>query len=128
VTDIAMIKVFSPGSAGVMGNGAGGVISVYTKKGGDKKPDPNIKGLDMTRIAGYNVKREFYSPDYLINPEPESDDIRTTLYWNPNLKAFKGKRTFSIPFYNSDVTHKIRIILEGFNDDGKLIHLEKIVE
>ncbi|HTB26528.1 MAG TPA: hypothetical protein VK711_14235 [Puia sp.] len=128
VSDIAMVKVFSPGSAGGMSNSAGGVISIYTKKGTDKKPDPSIKGLDMVRILGFNVQREFYSPDYLINPEPESDDIRTTLYWNPNLKAGKGIRRISIPFYNSDVTHKFRIILEGFNDDGKLIHLEKIVD
>lgn len=74
------------------------------------------------------MKREFYSPDYLINPEPETNDIRTTLYWNPNLQTNKVKRTISIPFYNSDLTHKIRIILEGFNEDGKLIHLEKIIE
>jgi hypothetical protein len=128
VSDIAMVKVFSPGSAGGMSNSTGGVIAIYTKKGGDKKPDPSIKGLDMVRILGFNVQREFYSPDYLINPEPESDDIRTTLYWNPNLKTGRGNRRISIPFYNSDVTHKFRIILEGFNDDGKLIHLEKIVE
>jgi hypothetical protein len=128
ITDIAMIKVFSPGSAGGMSNSSGGVISIYTKKGADKKPDPNIKGLDMVRLLGYNVQREFYSPDYLINPEPESDDTRTTLYWNPNLKTSRGNRRISIPFYNSDVTHRFRIILEGFNDDGKLIHLEKIVD
>jgi hypothetical protein len=128
VSDIAMVKVFSPGSAGGMSNSSGGVIAIYTKKGSDKKPDPSIKGLDMVRIVGFNLQREFYSPDYLINPEPESDDIRTTLYWNPNLKAGRGNRRISIPFYNSDVTHRFRIILEGFNDDGKLIHLEKVID
>jgi hypothetical protein len=128
VSNIAMVKVFSPGSAGVIGNSTGGIIAVYTKKGSARKPDPSIKGLEMVRMTGYNIKREFYSPDYLINPEPETNDIRTTLYWNPNLQANKVKRTISIPFYNSDVTHKIRIIVEGFNDDGKLIHLEKIIE
>ncbi len=128
VSNIAMVKVFSPGSAGVIGNSTGGIIAIYMKKGSARKPDPTIKGLDMVRMAGYNLKREFYSPDYLINPEPETNDIRTTLYWNPNLQTNKVKRTISIPFYNSDLTHKIRIILEGFNDDGKLIHLEKIIE
>ena len=72
--------------------------------------------------------REFYSPDYLINPEPETDDIRTTLLWYPNLLGGKGKTRFSIPFYNSDVTHQFRIIMEGYNMEGKLIHMEKIVE
>ncbi len=128
VSNIAMVKVFSPGSAGVIGNSTGGIIAIYMKKGSARKPDPTIKGLDMIRMPGYNLKREFYSPDYLINPEPETNDIRTTLYWNPNLQTNKVKRTISIPFYNSDLTHKIRIILEGFNDDGKLIHLEKIIE
>jgi hypothetical protein len=128
VSDIAMVKVFSPGSAMGMSGGAGGVIAVYTKKGQDKKPDPNIKGLELARIPGYNAIREFYSPDYLINPEKETDDIRTTLYWNPNLLGSKGKNRFSIPFYNSDVTHHIRIILEGFNEEGKLIRLEKVID
>lgn len=91
VSQIAMVKVFSPGSATAMSGGSGGVIAVYTKKGSSRPPDPSIKGLEMARIAGYNPVREFYSPDYLIYPEPEADDIRTTLYWNPNLKG--GKET-----------------------------------
>jgi hypothetical protein len=128
VSEIAMIKVFSPGSASGMSDGAGGVIAVYMKRGQDKKPDPSIKGLDMVRIPGYNLAREFYSPDYLINPEPETDDIRTTLFWNPNLKGGKRNHKFTIPFYNSDVTHHFRVILEGYNEEGKLIHLEKMID
>jgi hypothetical protein len=128
VSELAMVKVFSPGSATAMSNSAGGVIAVYTKKGRDKTADPSIKGLEMTRIPGYTAMREFYSPDYLINPEPENDDIRTTLYWNPSMLSSRAKNKFSIPFYNSDVTHHIRVILEGVNTEGKLIHLEKLIE
>jgi len=128
ISELAMVKVFSPGTTSVMGNGAGGVIAVYTKKGRDKTPDPSIKGLEMTRIAGYNLVREFYSPDYLINPEPENDDIRTTLYWNPIIVGGKAIHKISIPFYNSDVTHQIRIIMEGFDEEGKLAHIEKIIK
>jgi hypothetical protein len=128
VSNIAMIKVFAPGAASIMAGSGGGAIAIYTKKGKDKVPDPSIKGLEMARIPGYNPVREFYSPDYLINPEPETDDIRTTLYWNPHVRGEKGKNKFSIPFYNSDVTHRIRVILEGIDEDGKLTHVEKIVE
>ena len=86
IADIAMVKVFSPGSAAGISGGGGGVIAVYTKKGRDKKPDPSIKGLDMAQdYRDIHAIREFYSPDYLINPEPETDDIRTTFYWNPYL-------------------------------------------
>ena len=128
VSDLAMVKVFSPGSAAGIGNSAGGVISVYSKKGGDKPPDPDVKGLDMVRLQGYTPIREFYSPDYLINPEPESDDLRTTLYWTPNLVRGGQKTHFTIPFYNSDLTNRFRVILEGYNTDGKLIHVETVVE
>ena len=53
---------------------AGPAVSLryIQKRGGTRRPDPSIKGLEMTRIAGYNLVREFYSPDYLINPEPET--------------------------------------------------------
>ncbi len=128
MSDIAMVKVFSPGESGVIGGGSGGVIAVYTKKGADRAPDPTLKGLEMARIPGYSPKREFYSPDYLINPEPETDDIRTTLFWNPNLTGNSNKTRFSIPFYNSDLTHSFRIVLEGYTSDGKLVHNETIVE
>jgi len=128
VSEIAMVKVFSPGGASVISGGGGGVIAVYTKRGADRAPDPAIKGLEMARVPGYSIVREFYSPDYLINPEAETDDIRTTLFWNPNLKGNRENTRLSIPFYNSDMTHKFRIILEGYNMDGKLIHAETIVE
>ncbi|HEX3766721.1 MAG TPA: hypothetical protein VHT72_00015, partial [Puia sp.] len=103
-------------------------IAVYTKKGKDRKADPSIKGLEMARIPGYTATREFYSPDYLINPEPESDDIRTTLYWNPYILGSSKEKKFSFTFYNSDVTHHIRIILEGVDENGKLVHLEKTID
>jgi hypothetical protein len=127
IADIAMVKIFSPGE-GIGLDGSGGTISVYTKKGKDAVNNSDFKGLDMVRLIGYSPIREFYSPDYLINPEPENDDSRTTLYWNPNLKGSKGQSKFNIPFYNSDVTHRIRVILEGYDEDGKLVHAEKIIE
>jgi hypothetical protein len=34
----------------------------------------------------------------------------------------------TLPFYNNDVTHSFRIIIEGFNNEGKLTHIEKVVE
>ena len=128
IADVAMVKVFSPGSASGISNSGGGVIAVYTKKGAEKRPDPSIKGLEMARIPGYNPVREFYSPDYLVNPEPETDDIRTTLYWNPYMLGDKKERKFSYVFYNSDMTHHFRIVLEGIDENGKILHLEKLVD
>jgi hypothetical protein len=128
VSDIAMVKVFRPGSGVGFGGGAGGVIAVYTKKGSERPPDPTIKGLDMARLIGYSPVRQFYSPDYLHHPNNEIQDVRTTLYWNPYVLTEKGNSKLSFTFYNNDVTHKLRLILEGFNAEGKLTRVEKIIE
>jgi hypothetical protein len=128
VSDIAMVKIFRPGSGVGFGGGAGGTIAVYTRKGSERRPDPMIKGLDQARIIGYSPVRQFYSPDYLRNPDDQNQDIRTTLYWNPYILTEKGNTKLHFTFYNNDVTHKIRVVLEGFNELGKLTRIEKIIE
>jgi len=130
VSDVAMVKVFRPGSGVGFGGGAGGVIAVYTRKGGDeKRNDANFKGLARATLVGYAVMKEFYVPNYLENnPENEKEDIRTTLYWKPFVLTDKDNRKVSIKFFNNDISKKLRIVLEGVNEDGKLTHIEKIIQ
>ncbi|HEY4111204.1 hypothetical protein [Puia sp.] len=130
VTDIALVKIFPPGSGVGFGGGAGGTIAIYTKKGGDeKRADPNIKGLDRAILIGYSMPKEFYSPNYLENnPRNEAEDLRTTLYWRPFVLTDKDSKRVNIDFFNSDITKKFRVVLEGFNEDGKLTHIEQIVQ
>lgn len=126
MNDVAMIKVFRPPFFGAMGGGAGGAIAIYTKKGGGD--NSNVKGLPLALISGYSVVKEFYSPDYEKNPEPEVKDYRTTLYWNPNLYFDKNTRRATLPFFNNDTGKKIRVTIEGINEAGKLTREEKIIE
>jgi len=128
MTDIAYIKIFRPGEAGVVSGGGGGVISVYTKKGGDVNTSDS-KGLDFVQMAGYSALKEFYSPDYASgSPMNDLDDYRSTLYWNPFVILNKHKKRIKYQFYNSDVTRRFRIVLEGINSDGKLFHVEKEIQ
>jgi hypothetical protein len=130
VTDIAMVKVFRPGSGVGFGGGSGGSIAIYTKRGGDeKRSDPNIKGLDRAILIGYSLPKEFYSPNYLDNnPRNEEEDLRTTLYWKPYVLTDKDNKHVSMDFFNNDITKKFRVVLEGFNEEGKLTHIEQIVQ
>jgi len=49
-----MVKVFRPDLEWDWRR-AGGVIAVYTKKGGDeKRSDANFKGLDRVLLTGYS--------------------------------------------------------------------------
>jgi len=130
VSDIALVKVFPPGSGIGIGGGAGGTIVVYTKKGGDvKQDDAAFKGLDKSRLVGYSPVREFYSPNYAIQtPDNEAVDLRTTLYWNGRMITNKFNRRIEIQFYNNDISKKLRIVLEGINENGKLARIEKIIQ
>jgi hypothetical protein len=130
VSDIAMVKVFRPGAAVGIGGGGGGSIAVYTKKGGDqRKDDPNFKGLDHTLILGYSPVREFYSPNYdLQNAPVEQEDLRSTLYWRPFLLTDRDSKRVDIRFYNNDISKKIRVVLEGINEEGKLCRIEKLLQ
>jgi hypothetical protein len=130
-SDVAYIKVFRPGSGVGFGGGAGGTIAVYTKKGGDEKhiSDANIKGLDRAILIGYSAPKEFYSPNYLENSaQNEKGDLRTTLYWKPYILTDRDSKRVNVDFFNNDITKKIRVVLEGFNEEGKLTHIEQIIQ
>jgi hypothetical protein len=53
-------------------------------------------------------------------------DIRPTLYWNPAIKVKDGRAT--IEFFNDDVARKFRVIIEGIDENGKLLHLDRAIE
>jgi hypothetical protein len=127
VSDIAYIKVFRPPFFGAMGGGAGGAIAIYTKKGGDQPVEPG-KGLDRGTLTGYSLVKEFYSPNYSDPVQEVTADFRSTLYWNPFVFTDGSKQKAKFEFYNNDVTKAIRVVVEGVNEFGKLVRIEKVLQ
>ncbi|MDQ2718679.1 MAG: hypothetical protein M3Z26_02780 [Bacteroidota bacterium] len=127
VSDVAYVKVLRPPFMGGSG-GSGGAISIYTRKGNDRKSEPG-KGLSNNTISGYNNIRQFYSPNYeSANPDNEKKDFRTTLYWNPEVITTPGKSKVILSFYNNDVSKSFRVVIEGMTKDGRLAHVEQVME
>jgi len=129
MSEIAMVKIFDPpffGAGSVSYGGQGGAISVYLKKGNERTL--LVKGLDYITVPGYTAVREFYSPDYSTPDRTDIPDYRSTLYWNPFVVTDKNKHQAVLHFYNNDYTKKMKIIIEGCREDGKLIRIEKILE
>ncbi len=128
VNDIAYVKVFRPPFMGGSGGGSGGAIAIYTRKGNDVKSTPG-KGLNKNSVTGYTLIRQFYSPNYAsFNESDKQRDIRTTLYWNPLVVTTAGKKEISLNFYNNDISSGFRVVIEGMTTDGRLTHLEQVVE
>ena len=127
MADIAYIKVFRPPFMGGF-NGANGAIAIYTRKGGDNKVDKG-PGMPSKTVIGYTAVKEFYSPNYgTIDPRNEAEDVRSTLYWNPTILTSTDNHQLKFTFYNNDVTDAFRVIVEGMSADGRLVHIEKVIE
>lgn len=124
--DVALIKFYDPGFVGAGQSGPGGALAIYTKK--DVAVPGNLDKLDHFEYNGYSIVKEFYSPDYSIPGMANKEDKRTTLFWNPDVFAGPFTDSIQLRFFNSDIGKKIKIVVEGFDVEGKLVHTETIIE
>jgi hypothetical protein len=121
--DIEKIGVLRGTQAILLGSDAvGGAIVITTKKGKYdpyKMPRFNIKTVVP---LGYQKPAEFYSPRYETKEERETGppDLRTTIYWNPNVTvSSSGEATFD--FYSADAPTDYNVMIEGITVDGLII-------
>jgi hypothetical protein len=124
--EIAMIKYYEAGFVGVGSSSPGGAIAVYTTK--QDKPDIPVEKMSHFTSNGYSVTKEFFVPDYSKAELLNLPDKRTTLYWNPNIYTDSDSKTVRVEFFNNDTGKKYRVVVEGFDVQGKLIHLERWIE
>jgi uncharacterized protein YfaS (alpha-2-macroglobulin family) len=70
---------------------------------------------------GYEPIKIFYLPRY-IGPrqsQPNQLDLRSTVYWNPNVNTDKtGSAT--LEYFSPDSQGTYRVTVEGFDKDGNL--------
>ncbi len=127
MSNVAYIQVFRPPFIGAIGGGAGGAIAVYTRKGEDSKSV--VIGLDFTLIPGYTPVKEFYSPNYAEQQQnfPQKD-LRRTVYWKPNILSDGVNKKITVSFYNNDISHTLQLVIEGVSQDGKLIHVSRLLK
>ena len=114
--DIEAIDVLkNPATYAIFGVRAqGGVVNILTRRGGDGSKKIN---QSISKVVGYAVSREFYSPQYAAETTNTRPDHRATLYWNPAVQTdATGKAT--VTFYNSDATTTIRAVAEAISPAG----------
>lgn len=127
ISEIAYVKLIDPFNGEGQWNAT--AIAVYLKKGDDLiDRRPKITDLGMVMVPGYSPVKEFYVPDYSKTNDAIGNDFRTTLLWEPYIFTGKNSTTVPVSFYNNDFSKRVKIVLEGINDEGKLIHVERIVE
>lgn len=101
----------------------GGALVITTKHGNEgtayfTQAQPN--GIMTFPFAGFHKAKAFYVPKYgSPKKDAEQPDMRSTVYWNPNILTDKeGKAT--LEFYNNDSKGAYRVVVEGIDDEGHL--------
>ncbi|MGM1430561.1 TonB-dependent receptor plug domain-containing protein [Sphingobacterium lactis] len=130
--DVQSIEVLrSPEYTAIYGSfGGNGVIIITSKTGRDaiRSPAYNPTGILAITPPGISITKEFYKPSYTTGSTQQfQHDQRTTIHWEPNIITDKqGKAQFD--FYTSDQPGTYRIILEGIDIHGRIVHAIKTIE
>jgi len=124
--DVASIEVLrSIAYTAIYGSeaGPGGLIVITTKRGPDLEAEAMSRpapGIITFLPTGYYKSRVFYSPDY-DDPKNNKDvaDLRTTIFWKPNLITGKDGNT-SFEYFNAGSKGTYRVVVEGIDNDGNI--------
>jgi TonB-dependent SusC/RagA subfamily outer membrane receptor len=125
--DVASVDVFKdPAKAAIFGaEGANGVIAVYTKTG--TGVTSSVGGTLVTNYGGYAIAKEFYQPNYAEKTAENSiSDKRATIFWMPILDI-DGSGNAIIEYYNTDISKRQRIVIEGIDSEGRLARFSQIL-
>lgn len=84
------------------------------------------KNIQRVQLLGHQKPVAFYSPKYETPQQKNIDtpDLRTTIYWNPNIQTNRRGKTF-VEFYTADGNNPYSVVIEGITLKGKLIRSDK---
>ncbi len=127
--NVASVEVFLKDDLGTVNrqNNINGVIVINQKEKPKGQKITKAQLLDMLpknyqltfSPQGYEKERSFYIPKYDVPANLNRKDLRTTVYWNPNVATdATGKANFE--FYNADGKGKYKVVIEGIDDNGEV--------
>ena len=94
-----------------------GAISIILKDDKDIVNNSVYHSVNV-RFSGFSEPRIFYSPKHHTKLESDyKPDLRTTLYWEPNIKVENNKDVL-LNYYNADNPSKVKVIVEGITTGG----------
>lgn len=128
--DVASIEILKGANAAIYGMGAAnGVIVINTKRGEyEPKGEYERRGIISFFPTGYHVVREFYMPDYDVakNLRDKTPDLRTTIYWNGNVRT-DDEGAASLNFFTADRPTTYTAIMEGISSEGTPGHEQSVI-
>jgi hypothetical protein len=124
VNDVALVKYFPPGNSGMLGMGNIGALLIYTKKPEDLGGRDIVENENKFRYPGYTAVKSFSTAQATTNI---ATYYSPTLYWNPSIYIAGEDNKSIISFLNFASVKRMKIVVEGFTEDGKIVSFEKII-
>ena len=128
-TTVESVEIFLRDELGLVNraNNINGVIVINQKKAPKGTKISKSQLMDMLPKSyevtfspqGYNKQRQFYMPKYDVAANLNRNDLRTTIYWNPNVSTDKTGVT-SFDFFNADGKGQYKVIVEGIDGSGNI--------
>ncbi len=122
IRDIETVEVLkSVSNTAIYGSrGGGGILVITTKTGKSGTRETSYSPwMAATTPRGFTESRLFYSPRYTTNIPDNKPDLRTTVYWNPQVVSAKDGRA-AFDFFTTDQSGNYRVVIEGINGNGQL--------
>ena len=120
---VETVEVLKRENAAIYGENANnGVIVITTKQGGTTtgtQSNEMSPGVFAIEPKGFYKAREFYSPVYDAQTVNKLPDLRTTIFWKPDvITDASGNASFN--YFNADGTGSYRVVIEGIDVNGNL--------
>ncbi len=94
-----------------------GAISIILKDDKDIVNNSVFHSVNV-KFSGFDEPRIFYSPRHHTKLESDyKPDLRTTLFWEPNIKV-ENNKDFFLNYFNADNPSKVKVIVEGITTAG----------
>jgi hypothetical protein len=121
LSTVETVEILRSGNASIYGmSGGNGVMVITTRTGANADPkDISSIGILPITVQGFYKAREFYSPKYEASMPVTQHDLRSTIYWAPELVTGKDGNA-SIDFYNADGKGNYRVVVEGVDEKGNI--------
>ncbi|MGV3508200.1 MAG: TonB-dependent receptor plug domain-containing protein, partial [Sphingobacteriaceae bacterium] len=121
-SDIETVEILKSGAyTSIYGMRGGGGVLIITSKTGERRTSANnfAFGITTYRPQGYYISKQFYSPVYAVSQPKTFADLRTTIYWSPNIfTAVDGKA--SAEFFTADKPGTYKAVIEGLDSNGSI--------
>lgn len=109
--------------------GANGAIIIYTNNTGiynEESADDRYPDMQTLTIQGYQTEEPFPAPSYAKSKITTSNDLRTTIHWEPNITTDQDGNA-QVSFYSADLEGVYRVVVEGLAIDGRPVRGEYMI-